>query len=60
VIRGWLGHVGLETTNRYAEIIRRMKQKALDACQPPTVNAASLRKTKWRNDKELLGWLKSL
>jgi site-specific recombinase XerD len=60
VIRGWLGHVGLETTNRYAEITFRMKQKALDACQPPTVNAASLRKTKWRNDTELLEWLKSL
>lgn len=35
VIRGWLGHVGLETTNRYAEINIRMKQKALEACQPP-------------------------
>jgi site-specific recombinase XerD len=30
VIRAWLGHVGLETTNRYAEINVRMKQKALE------------------------------
>ncbi len=59
VIRGWLGHVGLETTNRYAEITLRMKQKALEACQPP-VGLASLKKAKWRNDAELLNWLKSL
>ena len=26
VIRGWLGHVGLETTNRYAEITVRVKE----------------------------------
>src|SRR6266478_9890287 len=26
VIRAWLGHVGLEKTNRYAEINLRMKQ----------------------------------
>ena len=28
VIRGWLGHVGLETTNRYAETNLRMKGAA--------------------------------
>jgi integrase/recombinase XerD len=33
VIRGWLGHVSLDTTNRYAEINIRMKQAALEACQ---------------------------
>ena len=60
VIRGWLGHVGLETTNRYAEITLRMKQKALDACQPPTTDGAFLRKPIWRKDADLLGWLKSL
>jgi len=62
VIRGWLGHVGLETTNRYAEINIRMKQKALEACQPPTPgnSEASHRKPVWRNDADLLKWLKSL
>src|SRR6266850_5908288 len=35
VIRGWLGHVSLETTNRYAEITVRMKEAAMQACQPP-------------------------
>jgi integrase/recombinase XerD len=60
VIRGWLGHVGLDTTNRYAEITLRMKRKALEACEPPSANKAFLRKNKWRDDAELLGWLKSL
>lgn len=62
VIRGWLGHVGLETTNRYAEINIRMKQKALEACQPPmaVTSETSPRKSVWRDDADLLKWLKSL
>ncbi len=35
VIRGWLGHVSLDTTNRYAEISMRSKSAALEACRPP-------------------------
>jgi site-specific recombinase XerD len=35
VIRGWLGHVSLATTNRYAEITLRTKQAAVAACLPP-------------------------
>ena len=31
-IRAWLGHVSLETTNRYAEIDLEMKAKALQTC----------------------------
>src|SRR5713101_6624289 len=31
-IRGWLGHVSLETTNRYAEVDLETKAKALAAC----------------------------
>jgi integrase/recombinase XerD len=62
VIRGWLGHVSLETTNRYAEINLRMKQAALQACQPPTSasSEACQRKPIWREDAELLKWLKTL
>ena len=62
VIRAWLGHVGLETTNRYAEINLRMKQKALEACQPPVANSPATRPARsvWRDDAELLKWLKSL
>ena len=62
VIRGWLGHVSLETTNRYAEINLRMKQKALEACQPPVANgsATSHAHAVWREDPDLMKWLKSL
>jgi len=35
VIRGWLGHVHLDTTYRYAEITARMKETALQLCEPP-------------------------
>ena len=32
VIRAWLGHASLETTNRYTEITLRTKQAALEKC----------------------------
>lgn len=61
VIRGWLGHVGLETTNRYAEITIAMKEKALEACAPPLdSNEGSHNRVIWRDDQTLLEWLKSL
>lgn len=59
VIRGWLGHVKLETTNRYAEISMRAKAAALRACDAP-ITGALPRKAPWRNDTALLEWLGSL
>lgn len=59
VIRGWLGHVSLETTNRYAEINMRTKEAALRACDAP-ITGALPRKAPWRNDADLLAWLDSL
>jgi site-specific recombinase XerD len=61
VIRGWLGHVSLDTTHRYAEINLRAKQQALELCQPPQeVSAALPRRPVWRDDEALLAWLESL
>lgn len=61
VIRAWLGHVSLETTNRYAEITVQMKAQALEACAPPVNASAGLpRKPVWRDDESLLKWLRSL
>ncbi len=60
VIRGWLGHVSLDTTNRYAEINIRMKEAALRACEPPDSSAAFPRRPVWRDDASLLKWLESL
>jgi integrase/recombinase XerD len=61
VIRGWLGHVSLETTNRYAELTLRAKGKALRACQLDSATSAVPRThAVWRDDKALLTWLNSL
>ncbi|HEY5376332.1 MAG TPA: tyrosine-type recombinase/integrase [Polyangiaceae bacterium] len=61
VIRGWLGHVSLETTNRYAEITTPMKEAALRACEPQSdLSEAFPRKPVWRDDAALLAWLDSL
>ena len=61
VIRGWLGHVRLDTTNRYAEITVRAKEAALRLCEPPPI-ATDVPGPKpiWRDDEALLAWLASL
>jgi site-specific recombinase XerD len=59
VIRGWLGHASLQTTNRYAEITTRAKEAALRACEP-SPSAAYRNRSVWRDDPSLLAWLKSL
>ncbi|WAR43375.1 tyrosine-type recombinase/integrase [Methylomonas rapida] len=41
VIRGWLGHVSLNTTNRYAEITIRTKADALELCEPVVANVGA-------------------
>src|SRR5450432_1092705 len=58
VIRSWLGHVSISTTNRYIEIDMAMKRKALETCEvgasgvPPEAN--------WQSDMGILAWLESL
>lgn len=59
VIRGWLGHVSLDTTNRYAEINIRTKEEALLTLDSP-LSAESPRKAVWQDDESLLNWLDSL
>jgi integrase/recombinase XerD len=56
LIRAWLGHVSLDTTNRYAEITMRMKAEALKHCIP---NEAALQ-TPWKNDSALMKFLTSI
>ena len=60
VIRGWLGHADLTTTNRYAEINTKAKQHALLATEPPGVTAGHRTNPIWRSDETLLNWLASL
>jgi integrase/recombinase XerD len=60
VIRGWLGHASLNTTNRYAEITMRMKTEALKLCAPQGSATPGSRPVPWQNDASLLKWLTSL
>jgi integrase/recombinase XerD len=60
VIRAWLGHADLSTTNRYAEINTKAKQEALRAVEPPGASAGHRTKPIWQTDESLLNWLASL
>jgi len=59
-IRAWLGHVSLETTNRYAEVDLETKAKALAACAIPAAVPPRERTPPWRKDRDLLAFLASL
>jgi site-specific recombinase XerD len=60
VIRGWLGHADLTTTNRYAEINTTAKIEALRNTEPPGASAGRRPRPVWRDDETLLAWLASL
>lgn len=55
-IRAWLGHVSLNTTNIYAEVDLEMKAKALARCEVSRTKP----KVKWRDDKDLMKFLRDL
>jgi len=56
-IRGWLGHVSLNTTNVYAEVDLEMKAKALSKCE---VTEESKRDKHWRDQPCLMEFLRTL
>ena len=61
VIRAWLGHVSLDTTNRYAELTLRAKVAAMQTCEPPLdTSTGARRQPVWKDDQALLAWLTSL
>jgi len=60
VIRGWLGHADLTTTNRYAEISTKAKIEALLATEAQIAPAGHRNQPIWRSDESLLNWLASL
>jgi site-specific recombinase XerD len=57
VIRNWLGHARLDTTNHYARANLETKRKALEQVDPSTKPGRSPR---WKRNPELLVWLDSL
>ncbi len=58
VIRSWLGHVSIATTNQYIEIDLTMKAKALELCEVGLHDEAVT--PSWKSDPEILTWLESL
>ncbi|WP_354675026.1 hypothetical protein [Cupriavidus alkaliphilus] len=57
VIRSWLGHARLDTTNHYAHANLDTKRKALEQVDPSTKPGRPLR---WKRNPELVAWLESL
>ena len=57
VIRDWLGHARLDTTNLYARANLETKRKVLEQIDPSTKPSKPPR---WKQSPELLAWLDSL
>ena len=57
VIRSWLGHASLETTNHYAQANLETKREALQRLQP---HSKIDKPPPWRRNEDLLTWLESL
>lgn len=57
VIRCWLGHVSLNTTNHYAQANLETKRKALEQVGAPVT---SNHPPSWKRDANLLAWLDTL
>ena len=57
VIRSWLGHVSLDTTNHYAQANLETKRAALERVEPPEPGTKPPR---WKRDASVLSWLDSL
>jgi site-specific recombinase XerD len=55
VIRSWLGHASLDTTNLYAQANIATKREALERLEPPFS-----RRPRWKRESGLIEWLESL
>lgn len=57
VIRSWLGHTRLDTTNHYARASLETKRQALELVDP---SVRPGKPPRWKRDPELLAWLDAL
>ncbi len=57
VIRSWLGHVSLDTTNHYAQANLETKRKALERLES---SSRPSKPPSWKHDKSVLAWLDTL
>jgi hypothetical protein len=59
MIRSWLGHASIETTNTYVEIDLEMKRKTLQACEK-LLPKQGTHAPSWQRNPDILGWLSGL
>ena len=59
MIRSWLGHASIETTNTYVEIDLEMKRKTLQSCAK-LLPAHAKRGPSWQRHPDILSWLSHL
>jgi len=59
MIRSWLGHASIETTNGYVEIDLEMKRKTLKSCEK-LIPKQGNRGPSWKRSDDILSWLTTL
>jgi site-specific recombinase XerD len=59
MIRSWLGHASIETTNTYVEIDLDMKRKTLQKCEN-LIPKTGKHHQSWHHDRDILSWLSQL
>jgi site-specific recombinase XerD len=59
MIRAWLGHASIETTNGYVEIDLEMKRKTLQSCEK-LLPKKGKHGPSWQRDQDVLTWLSQL
>ena len=59
MIRSWLGHASIETTNSYVEIDLEMKHKNLQSCEK-LLPKKGRRGSSWQRNNDILSWLSKL
>ena len=60
MIRSWLGHASIETTNLYVEIDLEMKQKTLQSCEKLLPKTKRKKGPSWKRTPSILEWLSKL
>jgi integrase len=59
MIRSWLGHASIETTNGYVEIDLEMKRKTLQSCEK-LLSKKGKQGPSWQRNNDMLSWLSKL
>jgi site-specific recombinase XerD len=59
MIRSWLGHASIETTNTYVEIDLEMKRKTLQSAAK-LIPTRGKRGNSWQKNPDILTWLSGL